>query len=65
VRRHQAPVEDDQPFDHMGLLAELDEVPVEFSAFLAMHQKIRNKDELNCLQEDLLVYLWTRRGNAH
>jgi hypothetical protein len=59
----EAPVEDDQPF-HMGLLAELDEVPVEFSAFHAMHQEIRNKDKHNCLQEDLVEYLWTRRGNA-
>jgi hypothetical protein len=32
-------VENDRPFDHMGPLAELDEVPVEFSAFLACIKK--------------------------
>jgi hypothetical protein len=39
----EEPVEDDQSFDHMGPLAEPDEVPVEFSVFLAMHQEIHNR----------------------
>jgi hypothetical protein len=62
---HEEPVKDGQPFDHMGPLAELDEVPVEFSAFLAMHLEIRNRGKHNHFQEDLVKYLWTRRGNGH
>jgi hypothetical protein len=50
----EAPVEDDQPLDFMGPLATLDEVSVEFSAFLAMHQEIHNRDEHNRLQEDIV-----------
>jgi hypothetical protein len=61
----EEPVKDDQPYDHEGPLAELDQVPVKFSAFLAMHQKIRNRDEDNHLQENLVEHLWTLRENAH
>jgi hypothetical protein len=35
----EAPVEDDHPFDHMGLLAKLDEVPMEFSTSLPCIKK--------------------------
>jgi hypothetical protein len=58
-------VEDDQPFDHMGPLAELDEVSVEFSSFIGMPQEIHNRDEHNRLRKDLVEHLWTQRGNAH
>jgi hypothetical protein len=33
----EEPVEDDQPYDHEGRLAKLDQVPMEFDAFLVMH----------------------------
>jgi hypothetical protein len=33
-------VVDDQPFDHHGPLAQLDQVSAEFATFLAMHQEI-------------------------
>jgi hypothetical protein len=56
----EEPVEDDQPYDHKGPLAELDQVLVKFSAFLAMHQEIHNRDEHNHLQEDLVEHLWTQ-----
>jgi hypothetical protein len=62
---HEEHVKDVQPYDHEGPLAELDQVPVELSAFLAVHQKIRNIDEDNDLQKNLVEHLWTLRGNAH
>jgi hypothetical protein len=65
----EQPVEYDQPYDHECHLAQLDQVPVEFSAILAMHQEILNRDEHNRLQEDLeedlVEHLWTLGGNAH
>jgi hypothetical protein len=55
------PVKDDQPYDREGPLAELDQVSVQFFAFLAVHQKICNRDEDNHLQEDIVEHLWTLR----
>jgi hypothetical protein len=63
--KHEKPVEDDQPYDHEGPLAELDQVLVEFSASLTMHHEICNRDEHNCLWEDAVEHLWTLTGNAH
>jgi hypothetical protein len=59
-----AQVEDDQAFDFQGPLAQVNDVSAKFSPFLTMKQEIRNRDEHNRLQEDLVEYLWTRRGNA-
>jgi hypothetical protein len=59
----EEPVEDDQPFDHEGPLAQLDQVLAEFAASLAMHQEICNKDE-HRLQEDLVEHLWDLKGNG-
>jgi hypothetical protein len=56
---HEEPVEDDQPFDQENPLAELDQVSAEFFAFLAMPEEIRNQDEHNRLQGDLVKHLWT------
>jgi hypothetical protein len=58
------PVVDDQPFDHEGPLVNLDQVPVEFVAFLALHQEIRNRGGHNRLQKDLVEHLWNLKGNA-
>jgi hypothetical protein len=60
----EAHIEDDQPFDFQGLLAQVNQVPAEFSAFLTMKQNIRNRKEHNRLQKDLLEHLYTRRGSA-
>jgi hypothetical protein len=63
----EEPVEDDWPFDHEGPLAKLDQVSVEFPAFLAMHKK--SATEMNIivfrriswsicvLLEEMLIYL--------
>jgi hypothetical protein len=59
-----APVVDDQPFDHEGHLAQLAQVSAEFGAFLAMHQEINSRDVHNRLQEDLSVALWTLKGKS-
>jgi hypothetical protein len=47
----------EEPFDHKGPLAQLDQVSAKFAAFLAMHQEIHNRDKNNCLQEDLVEHL--------
>jgi hypothetical protein len=39
----EAQVEDDQSFDFEGPLAQVNEVPAKFSAFLAMQQEIRKE----------------------
>jgi hypothetical protein len=46
---HEAQVEDDQLFDFEGPLAQVNGVPAELFAFLAMQQEIRNREEHNRL----------------
>jgi hypothetical protein len=53
----EAQIEDDQLFDFQGPLAQVNDVPAEFSAFLAMQQEIRNRDKHNRLQEDPVEHL--------
>jgi hypothetical protein len=60
----EAQVEDDQPFDFQGPLAQFNQVRANFFAFLTMKQKIRNKEEHNRLQKDVVEHLYTRRGSA-
>ncbi|KAK1685326.1 hypothetical protein QYE76_046174 [Lolium multiflorum] len=60
-----APVQDDQPFDYQGPLAEVEHVPQEFAAFLHMHNKIRDADVHAQLKADLAAHLWARRGAAN
>ena len=44
--------------------SQLDEVPAEFAAFLAMHQEIRDAQVHTQLQNDLVEHLWTLKGNT-
>jgi hypothetical protein len=60
----EANVEDDHPFDFQGPLAQVNDAPAEFFAFLATQQEIRNWDEHNRVHQDLMEHLWTQRGNA-
>jgi hypothetical protein len=60
----ESPVVDEQPFDHQGPLAQLDQVPAEFAVFLAMHQEIRDAQVHTKLQNDLVEHLWALKGNA-
>jgi hypothetical protein len=63
--KHGVPMVDDQPYEHQGPLAQVDhEVPIEFGAFLAMHQAIRDKQIHRQSQDDLVKHLWARKGNA-
>ena len=60
-----APVVDDQPYEYMGPLADVEhEVSAEFGAFLAMHQEICDEQVHDQLQEDLVEHLWVLKGNA-
>ena len=58
-----APVHDNHPFDFQGPLAELNEVPAEFAAFIAMHQEIRDATIHGELRQDLVEHLWSLKGN--
>jgi hypothetical protein len=60
----EANVKDHHPFDFQVPLAQVNDVSAEFSAFLAMQQEIRNRDECNRLHQDLMEHLLTRRENA-
>jgi hypothetical protein len=55
---HEAQVEYDQPFDFQSPLAQVNDLPAEFFAFLTMQQGIHNIDKHNFLQEDLMEHLW-------
>jgi hypothetical protein len=53
---------DDQSFDYQGPLAEVAHVPPQFSAFLHIHQEIRDADVHVQLRADLATHLWEKRG---
>ena len=59
------PVYDCEPYINQGPLAVVDhQIPSDWTAYLNMHQEIRDPHVHRQLQEDLVDHLWMRKGNA-
>ena len=65
VSEQEEPVFDTEPYHRQGPLAQVDhQLPATWTAYLSMHQEIRDPQVHQQLQQDLVEHLWRIRGDA-
>ncbi|KAK1665435.1 hypothetical protein QYE76_053594 [Lolium multiflorum] len=65
-RKHPVPpAEQEAPYEREGPLAQPNQVPPSWAAFIAMRQEIRDSTMHQLLQDDLVEHIWRLRGNAN